>query len=147
MLKVRRIAKDCAYLGSSVSLALKICRKTSFLERNRFAKAGPQMGCRKKHGPGRGTRWRAGPHHMKRGPVNPGGAPLQCTRRGPPELSPAPFSVRGAGYSRVGWGLNFALLPPCAVRCGERKPCPTPPQSVHYELKKQKERVCNRKNK
>ena len=46
VLKVRRIAKDSVYSRSGVSLTLKIRRKSSFLERNRFAKARPQRGYR-----------------------------------------------------------------------------------------------------
>ena len=126
MLKVRRIAKDSAYSRSSVSLALKIRRKSSFLERNRFAKAGPQTGRRKKQVPGRSTRWRARPRHKKRGPVNTGGAPLWCTGRGPLELSPAPFPVRGPGCSGAGRGLNFAPLP--RVRCGAGRENLAPPR-------------------
>ena len=111
MLKVCQITKDGAYSRSGISLALKIRRKSSLLEQNRFVKAGPQTGRRKKQGPGWGTRWRAGPHHKKRGPIDTGRAPLRCTRQGPPELSLTPFPMRGPGCSEAGQGLNFTPLP------------------------------------
>ena len=45
---------------------------------------------------------------------------------GPPELSPAPFPMRGPGCSGAGQGLNFPLLLP--VRCGAGRENLAPPR-------------------